>query len=449
MQCVTPHCAGTLRTGQTTGFCTVCRLPVSACTHCGGWNRPFAVFCRQCGRAETAWRTIDPVDPEALRSDPRRTLIPAQITTRPQPIAGFLWALGEGGDLYRLNPYAASGDQLTVHDRFWAEPQTHAFCVARLEQPFGHAAQPGAEDCAVIATTDRIVVSGLYSRRRRSLAASTGETFLVNARDAYQFVAAAGSSVYALSRYGEQTMVCHLSLNGSEDRRLALAHSTTPLCGPVLLRQDETDHLAVWSRSAIWLYAGVTLTQIPLPEGVALPTASTESTLGIPPSGSPAFASGNQLFLACTQFGRPALLRLTPGVNGWSTTLIAVTDAGTLSHSTTGQPLLATSGRLLTCTGPAFRTLVQDNQIATRFPAWHHEMPREALTVFFCEADYQGRKQWLKAYAGSTELPISWNQPTNAEVHACDGFWTQGTSLCTVCVVAERAVRTEFLSWCV
>lgn len=445
MKCVNPHCAGTLRTGQTTGFCTLCRLPVSACTHCGGWNRAFALFCRQCGRAETTWKTIDPVDPDALRAELRRTVIPAQISTLPQATAGFLWAPSEAGDLYRLNPYAKAGEQLQVHDRFWAEPQIHAFCVARLQQPFGQAAKAPLEDCAVIATKGRILISGLHSKQRRSLTSANGETFLINSRDEYQFVAAGGSSIYALSRYAEQTSFCHLSLNGAGDHRLTIASGNTPLCGPVLLHDGETEHLALWSQSALWAYTDGILSQIPLPEGVVFPIAPNESTLHIPSGHSPALAGPSQLFLACNQFGRPALLRLTAGVNGWSSTLLAITESGTLSHSTAGQPLLATTGRLLTCTGPAFRTLIQDNQIAPRFPAWNHE----ALTIFFCEADYQGRKQWLKSYTGPTELPISWDQPPNAEVHACNGFWTLGTTLCTVCVVAERALRTEFLSWCV
>ena len=445
MNCVTPHCAGTLRIGQTTGFCPLCHTPVSACTHCGGWNRPFAIFCRQCGRGGTTWRTTDPVDLQALRPDPRRTVIPAQITARPQSLAGFLWALSEEGDLYRLNPYAPPGEQLHVHDRFWADPQTHTFCLTRLNKPFGEASQSPVEDCAIVATADRILLSGLHSRQRRSLMSADGEPFLVNHRDNFQPVVASSSSIYILSRYADQISFRHLTLHTADDRRFTLAHSETPVSGPVLFGEPEAEHLALWSATSLWIYTGGNLSQIPLPEGVALPTSPTESTLNIPPGASPALPSSSQLFLACTQFGRPALLRLAPSADGFSITLIAVIDPGTLSQSTTGQPLLSTTGRLLTCTGPAFRTLVADNQIASRFPAFSHE----ALSVFFCEADYHGRKQWLKAYAGTTEFPIAWDQSPNAEVHACEGFWTLGTSLCTVCVVAERTLRTEFLSWCV
>ena len=449
MECPYPHCAGTLRTSTVSGFCTLCRLPVSTCAQCGAANRAFAVFCRQCGRAGSVWRGSDPVDPAALRCDPRRTTVPQQVTTLPQAAAGFVWAMGEGGDLYRLNPYAPSGEQLEVHDRFWAQAQSHAFTVGRLRAPFGQATpdgwRPQEEECAVVATADRVLLSGLFSKQRRSLLPVAGETFLVNSRDEYQFVAAHRDSLFALARYAEQISLCHVDLNSGEVRRFAVAHGDTALCGPALLTEGDHAHPVIWSATGLWVYTNGDLTPVALPEAVELWTAPAETGLRLPPGRSPAIAGAGHVFFAARQFGRPALLRLARGLHGWSTTVIAVLDEGTLGESTAGDALLSTAGKLLACTGPGFRTVVQDHQIAPRFPAWAHA----GLTLFFCEADYRGLKQWLKATAKGAEVPVGWDLAPGAEVHACHSFSATGTALSSVCVLAERGLRTEFLSWCV
>ncbi len=448
MTCPSPHCAGTLHTGTSTGFCTLCRLPVSACDQCGAWNRAFAVFCRQCGQAEVIWRRTDPVDPEALGNDPRRTTIPQQVVTQPQVASGYLWAMGEQGDLYRLNPYAGTGEQLEIHDRFWAQSQPHAFSLGHLQDSSGKIRQSAGgsarEACVVLATRDRVLVSGLFSRKRRHFEPLPGESFLVNARDMYQFVAALGESAYLLSRYSGQVSFCEFDLGTGETRRFSLAYGDAAMCGPVLLADGTASHLVVWSSTALWIYTGGKLTPLALPEKVELWTAPADTGLRLPPGRSPAIAGSGELFLPARQFGRPALLRLTRNPMGWSTTAIALVDEGTLSEATAGYPLLSAAGRLLACTGGAFRTLIQDAQIATRFPAWAHA----GLALFFCQADYRGLKQWLKAYVDGAEIPVSWELPPGAEIHACEGFWTTGTALCSICVVSDRGLRTEFLSWC-
>ena len=357
--------------------------------------------------------------------------------------------MGETGDLYRLNPYANAGEQIEVHDRFWAEPQAHAFSVARLQSPFGRpvqgAGRPPEEDCAVVATADRVLISGLFSKQRRTLLPDAGERFLVNSRDEYQFVIASGSSTFLLSRYAEGTSFCAIDLQSGATHRFAVAHGKTVLCGPVLLRDGDLAHAVVWSSAALWVYTGGALERVALPEAVELPTAPLETGIRLPPGRGPAIAGPGQMFVAARQFGRPALLRLARGLHGWTATAIPVSDEGTLSESAAGDPLLSTAGKLLACTNGAFRTLVGDHQIAPRFPAWAHA----GLALFFCEVDYRGLKQWLKAYAKSTEVPVSWNLPPEVTVHACDGFLTTGTALSCLCVLTDRGLRTEFLSWCV
>ena len=297
----------------------------------------------------------------------------------------------------------------------------------------------------MVATSDRVLVSGLFSRQRRSFVPLTGESFLVNSRDEYQFVAAHESSIFVLSRRSGQTSFCHIDLDTGETRRFLVDLGDTAACGPVLLSDGDGAHPVIWSSTAVLVYANGELTPVTLPEAVDLPTAPIDTGLRLPPGRSPAIAGSGHLYLAARQFGRPALLRLARGLSGWSTTAIAAIDEGTLGESTTGQPLLSAAGKLLACTGPAFRTLVQDSQIASRFPAWAHA----GLTLFFCEADYRGLKQWLKGYMESTEAPVSWNLSSGAEVHACAGFQTTGTALSSVCVLADRGLRTEFISWCV
>ena len=456
LPCPYPKCAGALRTGTTSGYCLHCRQPVNACAQCGAWNRAFARVCRQCGREGTIWRQVDPGDPgdpispEALGTDPRRSELPQQVLTAPQAAAGFVWAMGEGGDLYRLNPYAAAREQVEVHDRFWAEPQPHAFALSRLRLPFGGTAEPGAspqsEDCAVVAMRDRIAVSGLFSKRRRSFLAAAGESFLAEARERFQSVAADGSSRYVLSRHAGQICLCECDLVRGNKRAAIVAQDDTAVCGPVLLPQGEgAAAVVVWARTQLWVYVGGELAAVALPEAVELATAPQESGLRLPPGRSPAIAGPGFLTLAARQFGRPALLRLTPSTGGWSVTMIAVLEDGTLGANTAGQPLLSTAEGLLLCTGPAFRRWVPDLQIATRLPAWAHA----GLAVFFCEVEYRGLKQWVKAYAEGTELSVSWNVPAGAEVHACAGFQTVGTALGCLCVLTDQGLRTEFLSWCV
>src|SRR5579875_1051829 len=232
MDCVYPHCSGTLRTGRTSGFCTLCRLPARACARCGAWNRASAAFCRQCGTQGSVWGAADPVDPQALHADPRRSTVPQPVTTLPQPASGFLWAMGDQGDLYRLNPYARTGEQVDVHDRFWADAQPHTFSL----RPAWAAPSPTSpfsrEDTAVIATPDRITLYGLFSRQRRSFPAAPGETFLVNSRDEFQFIPAHHDSLYALSRYGGQQSFLHLHADTGDIHRLTLTSTNTPLCGP-------------------------------------------------------------------------------------------------------------------------------------------------------------------------------------------------------------------------
>lgn len=462
MNCVYPHCTGTLRTGSTDGFCTLCRLPVNVCAVCGAPNRAFALFCRQCGGGRPSGRTDDGVDLDALRGEPCRTSVPQQVPTLPQVAAGFLWAMGEGGDLYRLNPHARSGEAIDAHDRFWAGAQPHAFHVCRLRAPFGpvpnHASSPArqgaqlphAEDCAVVATAGSVSVSGLFSKKRRRLLPAEGECFLANARDEYQFVVAHDRSVFILSRHAEEIAFCCIDLQSSESlesgecQRFAMAHETGAVCGPVLLTEGHAAYPVIWSSTGLWVYAKGELTPVALPEAVELPTAPMEGSLRVPPGRSPAIAGDRQLFLAARQFGRPSLLRLTHGLEGWSTTAIAVIDGGTLGESSDGVPLLSTAGKLLACNGSAFRMAVPDPQIATRFPAWANA----GLALFFCEADYRGLKQWIKAYREGVEIPVAWNLPPLAEVHTCAGFQTTGTALSTLCVLADKGLRTEFFSWC-
>ena len=467
MNCVYPHCTGTLRTGPADGFCTLCRLPVGVCAVCGVANRAFALFCRQCGGNRPGERNdgqSDPVDLDALRVEPCRTSIPQQVLTPPHAAAGFLWAMGEGGDLYRLNPHARSGEGVDVHDRFWAGAQPHAFHVARLRAPFsavpnntfsgvsnkasspaGQGARPlQAEDCAVVATAGSVSVSGLFSRRRRRLLPAEGESFLPNARDEYQFVAAHDRSVFLLSRDAEGIFFCRIDLESGASQRVATADKTGAVCGPILLLEGDAAYPVIWSSSGLWVYAGGALIPVALPEAVELPTAPVEGSLSLPPGRSPAVTGAGHLFLAARQFGRPALLRLARGHDGWSTTAIAAIDRGTLGESSAGVPLLSTAGKLLVCTGSAFRTAVSDSQISTRFPAWVHA----GLTIFFCAADYRGLKQWIKAYMEGVEIPVAWNLPSLAEVHTCAGFQSTGTALSTLCVLADKGLRTEFISWC-
>ncbi len=447
MNCPSPHCTGVLHTGVATGFCTLCRLPASICRQCHAWNRAFANVCRQCGRAGTLWEQMDSVEPEALHRDPRRTAMPQQISTPPQAASGFLWAMGEGGDLYRLSPYAQAGEQLEVHDRFWAQPQPHAFTLGRLPTPRS-STEPAtsavaAELCAVVALEDRLLLSGLFSRQRRPLLPMAGETFLVNSRDAYQSVVAFGTQVYLLSRYAGQIAFCEIDALTGETRRFSVGYGDTAICGPALLRDAETWQLVLWSSTSLWVYAEGELKAVTLPEAVELWTAPREDNLKLPPGRLPAIGGSGQLLLPAQHFGRPALVRLARTLAHWSTTAIAVTEDGTLSESTDGDPLLSAANGLLVSTGSAFRSLVQDTQIDTRLPAWAHK----GLALFFCQTDYGGWKQWVKAYLEGAALQVSWTG--EAQVHACSGFWNMGTALCSVCVSADRGLRTEFLSWCV
>ncbi len=389
------------------------------------------------------------MDLAALSTPPRRTSLPQQVITAPQAAAGCVWAMGEGGALYRLPPYARSAEQVQVQDRFWAGVQGHAFSLGRLRlswpESHGNGGAPREEDCALVATAERIVISGLFSRQRRSLVTNPGENFLVASTDEFQFVAGHDQSVFALSRYAGQTSFCCFDLQTGTSQRLAIGHGDTAVCGPVLLKQGAEAHPVVWAGSALWIYAGGELTPITLPEGVELWTAPQEGGMRLAPGQSPAVTGAGQLHLAARQFGRPALLRLARGTGGWVATAIAVMDEGTLGASTAGEPLLSSKGRLLACSGAAFRTLVSDTQIATRLPAWAHQ----GLALYFCQVDYLGLRQWLNSACGNIVAAVSWDVPASAEVQACNGFFATGTAVSSLCVLAERGLRTEFFSWCV
>lgn len=451
MRCPAPHCEGTLHTTAATGFCELCRQPVSACSHCAAWNRAFAVFCRQCGRADTVWAAQQPLDAKVVQESRRRTIIPQPLQTPPAAATGFVWAMGEGGDLYRLNPCASSGEQLAVHERFWAEAQPHAFSIARLYPGFGLSAagQLQAEDCAIVATSDRVLVSGLHSRQRRIFIPGAGETWLVDSRDDYHFVVAHGSSAYALSRGQAGTKFCELNLQTGAVQRSVTTASALPLCGPALLTDGRSQYPVIWSAEALWIYLKGELVFVPLPEAVRLQTAPTETGPsetgpGFPPGRGPALGGSGKLYLAAHQFGRPALLRLARSQKGWSTTLLASEHEGTLSQTAAGDPLLCTTGKLLICTGPDFRTLVLDGQIATRLPAW----AQPGLSLFFCEANYQGLKLWIKARSEATETALDWDLLPGEILHACDSFQNTGTALSCICVLSGRGLRTEFCCWC-
>ncbi len=353
--------------------------------------------------------------------------------------------MGEGGDLYRLNPYARPGEQLEVHDRLWVAPQPHAFCLGRFQLASTPGPKLAAELCAVLATHDRVVVCGLFSRQRQPFSPVAGEQFLVSSRDAFQFVVAFRTAVYIFSRYAEQISFCELNVQTGEIRRLAVAYGETAMCGPVLLADGDAGHVVIWSSTSLSVYTNGSLTPVALPEGVELCTTPIDVGLRLPPGRNPAIAGSGQLFLAARHFGRPALVRLARNLSVWATTAIAVIDEGTLGESRDGHPLISAANRLLTCTETSFRTLVHDPQISTRFPAWTDA----GLALFFCEANYGGLKQWLKADAAGDPVPVSWDLPPGAEVHACEGFWSMGTTLCSICVVGDRGLRTEFLSWCV
>ncbi len=446
MRCPVPHCKGTLRTAAAAGFCEFCHQPASACSDCGAWNRAFAVFCRQCGRAGTVWKANQLLDAAALGAPRRRTTLPQPIQTPPAVATGLVWAMGEGGDLYRLNPCAPAGEQIAVHERFWAHAQPHAFRIGRLQPGFGPstAGQLQTEDCALVATSDRVLVSGLFSRQRRSFTPAAGESWLQNSRDEYHFAVAHRSSAFVLSRSEGQTRFCELNLQTGEIQRFTVTANDRTLCGPALLEENGSAYPVIWSAEALWIYTRDELTRVPLPEAVTLSTAPSETGPGFPPGRGPAIGGAGRLYLAARQFGRPALLRLARGPQGWSTTLIAVKDEGTLSETASGDPLLSTTGRLLACTGANFQTLVADAQLATRLPAW----AQRGLSLSFCEANYQGLKQWVKAYNEGTETALDWDLSPGEILHACDGFHNTGTALSCLCVLSDKGLRTEFFSWC-
>ena len=133
MDCVYPHCTGVLSIAGGSGYCSLCRRPVRACPTCGSWNRTQAALCRTCGKALTeSSEAFDPAS--SLEAEPARDRVDEAIRTMPHSAGGYLWAMGEQGNLYRINPHEREGRFAEVVTRLWGKATAYAFTIGELQR---------------------------------------------------------------------------------------------------------------------------------------------------------------------------------------------------------------------------------------------------------------------------------------------------------------------------
>ena len=437
MTCVYPECAGSLHTGSSAAYCLLCRLPTTRCTACQGINRTSARFCRRCGVALETEPEPTPPGAAAWEREPAVSQVDDTLLTAPQSALGFLWALGQEGSLYRINPFEVSGRQVTEQTRLWKGKQNHAFTVRRL------ARQSGLEEpCAVVAIASSLMIWGLVSQRLDIFAALLeGESILCDARSAYQLVAASGQDVFCLARRGEAASLLRISLTTMTATRYPIPPPEGHLCGPVWV--DGT--VVVWSERALWTLGGDGLVRREAPAGVTLWTGPSEDGIVTLPLGrSPAIAHGARLYLPCLQQGGPALLLAQGGGAHWALSVIPVSRPGTLVEDLDGNPLFANDETLAVCRGGGFRPEVTDRELSARFAAFH----RKGLSLFFCEGNYgNGTQQWLRAHVEEQPRSVAWQLAPNRRIKECSGFWPCPGGMTAQMLIEDRFVRTEFVSW--
>ncbi|HEY0760110.1 MAG TPA: hypothetical protein VGD59_12735 [Acidisarcina sp.] len=375
-----------------------------------------------------------------LGSPPVRTRVEEAIQTMPGLNGGYLWAMGEHGSLFRINPHERDGRPAEVCTRLWAGAAAHAFVIRELERTSGATL---TEPFAVVATRERISAWGLISQAARSFSAlEQGEEILADARDHYQLIEAAGAVAWCLSQREGSTWLVVANLSRNEAKRHAIGLDAGPVCGPAIMG----DRIVTWSSREVLTLAGEVVERQSVPPGVELWTApSDNSGLRLPLGRPPCIAVAGSMYLPCDHYGAPALLRAQALSSGWSFSAIPIPNAGgTLSQDRDGSPLLASGARLYRCVGGSFREVAADDQMSSRYAAFHFE----ESSIYFCEGDYGVRSHsWLQARAGTTEQRVNWSLAPNQVLKECGGFWMVAGGLTTQLLVEDRRMVTEFVSW--
>ncbi len=445
MHCVYPHCEGMLSLTGPTGHCERCRLPVQRCAACDSWNRSQAIFCRTCSQrlnSREGLFTRFVVDGPTFEREPIRLRLVEPIRTLPQAYAGFLWAMGERGNLYRINPYERDGRSPEVCTRMWANPAAHAFAVRDLTRSDGSGLTEGS---AVISTAERVAAWGLVSQTTRVFSdLESGEQILADARDKYQLVEASGRSAFVLIWRAGGTRLLAIDLLRREAVRYPLTGGDAgeAVCGPVLVQ----GRVLAWTARAILTLSGPEVERQEVPPGVELWTEPAEnSAMRLPLGRPPSMAAGNSIYLPCNHYGGPALLRAQAVGSGWSFSAIPVpAEGGTMAQDDEGNPLLASRGRLLRCVGSSFRELAAEEQMSARFTAFQ----ADDLSIYFCEGEYGIRSHdWLQVRTHAGSHRMKWSMEGSQVLKECGGFWNVSGALMAQLLVEDGRTTTEFLSW--
>jgi len=260
--CPHPSCGGAVSAAGGAGLCRECREPAGACPSCGAWNRPFAQFCRACGkRFQFDGADLGSLGAGVLDRLPRELApleIPAEFWIAPVSFGGYLWALSTDGALWRVNP--ARGEALPLL-RLGPGFGRSSFVIRFLSLPGRRNPAP----CLAAASPTAVAILNLAELRAEPLLVSpeSGGRFLADlVEDGFAAVAVHEGRVFVLERRGGAlAMVSHQVATGAQERcRLEASDAA----GPLVIG----NHVWAYNAASLLHVSGASSSVLPLAEGV-------------------------------------------------------------------------------------------------------------------------------------------------------------------------------------
>jgi len=260
--CPHPSCGGAVSAAGGAGLCRECREPAGACPSCGAWNRPFAQFCRVCGKpyrfegADLGSLGAGVLD--KLPREPAALEIPAEFWIAPVSFGGYLWVLSTDGGLWRVNP--ARGEVLPLLPLGPGFGRS-SFVIRFLSLPGRRNPAP----CLVAASPTAVAILNLAEPRAQPLLVppESGGRFLADLeKDGFAAVAVHQGRVFVLERHGGAlAMVSHQVATGAQERRRLEASDAA---GPLVIG----NHVWAYNTASLLHVSGAGCSALPLAEGV-------------------------------------------------------------------------------------------------------------------------------------------------------------------------------------